>query len=346
MGDAEKTEEATPAAPPAALTYRPEAGGRVSVRGFRLLLTLTLLNTTLLGMSVLGPQLFPFLRQQWQQWRAERAKRQAEQASLQAVLAAERQCLSYSPAPDVLVYTEDPVEAAGLIRDGGAAFTRAANLRSDAPRGWVPPVRIVAPKFYGDYLGGLYPRASGAQGALLFLHERTTPGGAKHVVAVHFAVDTGFRNTHETVADGVFGIATYQQKRRTVTARAWPVGVAPKEARGVAKSREFRVGLPDSHERRVFGRSQEPEARPVGPIDYGNILRFFAGQPDPNDPTHFTIRYQIDGRDGVIDGWLKDDALKLEPREGTWKYDAGEWLELAAPEPIPSAPKPNRHDGC
>jgi len=44
-------------------------------------------------------------------------------------------------------------------------------------------------------------------------------------------------------------------------------------------------------------------------------LRLFAGQPDPVDESHFTIRYELDGKPNIIDGWLMpDDTVKLEPR--------------------------------
>jgi hypothetical protein len=35
-------------------------------------------------------------------------------------------------------------------------------------------------------------------------------------------------------------------------------------------------------------------------------LRVFAGQADPNDPTHFTIRFEQDGRAGIVDGYVCD----------------------------------------
>jgi hypothetical protein len=34
----------------------------------------------------------------------------------------------------------------------------------------------------------------------------------------------------------------------------------------------------------------------------GLPIRFFAGQPDPNDPSHFTLRYELSGQPGIIDG--------------------------------------------
>src|SRR5918993_5733536 len=74
--------EPPPRAARSRLEYKADpAGGPVTVRGIRLLVVLTLVNTTLLGMSVLGPQLFPFLRQQWAQWRASRGEAEAGEAA-------------------------------------------------------------------------------------------------------------------------------------------------------------------------------------------------------------------------------------------------------------------------
>ena len=35
-------------------------------------------------------------------------------------------------------------------------------------------------------------------------------------------------------------------------------------------------------------------------------LRIYAGQKDPADDSHFTLRYDINGIEGTIDGWLRD----------------------------------------
>ena len=45
-------------------------------------------------------------------------------------------------------------------------------------------------------------------------------------------------------------------------------------------------------------------------------LRLFAGQSDPIDQSHFTIKLEAGGRVGVIDGWLQpDDTITLELQE-------------------------------
>lgn len=48
----------------------------------------------------------------------------------------------------------------------------------------------------------------------------------------------------------------------------------------------------------------------------GDSFRVFAGQPDQNDPSHFTIDYEHNGTRHTLDGWLKEDGLvMIEKRE-------------------------------
>jgi hypothetical protein len=50
-------------------------------------------------------------------------------------------------------------------------------------------------------------------------------------------------------------------------------------------------------------------------FDAHKPLRIFAGQPDPTDSRHFTIRYELDSKSNTIDGWLMpDDTVELQPR--------------------------------
>lgn len=63
------------------------------------------------------------------------------------------------------------------------------------------------------------------------------------------------------------------------------------------------------------------------PADTQN-LRFYAGQPDPADAAHFTIKYDLRNGSGIIDGRLNEDgetvALKIVsgPALGTgWAID-------------------------
>lgn len=54
--------------------------------------------------------------------------------------------------------------------------------------------------------------------------------------------------------------------------------------------------------------------------------RVFAGQPDPLDPSHFTIDYEHNGTAGVIDGWLMSDntvnfQLPVAARGGSGSHE-------------------------
>ncbi len=51
-------------------------------------------------------------------------------------------------------------------------------------------------------------------------------------------------------------------------------------------------------------------------FDSDERLTMFAGQPDPIDPSHFTIHYDLGGLRHTLDGWLVDDeTVKIELRE-------------------------------
>ena len=331
--------------PPAAkraesLDYKPDpvVAGRVSVRGFRLLLALTLLNTTLLGVSVTGPQLFPFLRGQWTQWRANRAQRQAEAAAKvaaaakqQKILALEQQCLTFSRPAGTVVYEENPAEAARRLREGESGYTRAMATENQAPAGWIPPMRAVTPDVFRDYLRARYGSpAVGPRGAVLFLHERKTPGGVPHLVYVDFDAGAQFFSRYDHDERSRRSVPVHvQSKSRRVSARAVPLAAAG-EPRQRLPERTLSLVLPDSSGL-VAAPARQDSTAPAPPVDYGNVLRVFAGQPDPADPTHFTIPYELDGRGGVIDGWLKDDRIELRPREGRWVYDNGETWTLTPP---------------
>jgi hypothetical protein len=91
---------------------------------------------------------------------------------------------------------------------------------------------------------------------------------------------------------------------------------------GIARlldARAFILVTSEPHSRLSIAQLQSSErlSLPVVPNTEPDTLRLFAGQADPADESHFTIRYELNGQPGLIDGWLMpDDTVKLEPREG------------------------------
>lgn len=341
----------------------------VSLRGFRLMVGLMLVNTVLIGSSVLGPQLFPFLRGQWQQWQA----RRAAAAQARADVAIRQQCLVHRMPEGKVLYEEDPDAAAKLLATGAGEYQAAVNFPQHPPPGWMPPVMAAPPKYYKEFLSVAFNRnVGGAEYPLLFLQERSTPGGQKHLVTVSLVPGFQFnepltRSEDERIGGpyGPYGggggyrgnrgrggerpqgleiapgeTVFVMEKRRVlsvVTYLSGQAGTAVADYRGKrsALSRSFMLELPDSKSSVVARVMQNAQGNDPPKLDYGNRLRFRAGQPDPNDASHFTIPYQLDGRDGVIDGWIKDGGIDLRPREGQWGYgEEGEVWKLPAAVPV------------
>jgi hypothetical protein len=105
---------------------------------------------------------------------------------------------------------------------------------------------------------------------VLFLHARQAPGGPQRLVVVQGWLDYpgAVMNLH-------------------LSGQIWSVDVP-------------------------FGSDPFEVARFAGPVlsdrppEGGTTtLRVFAGQADPQDASHFTIEYWVDGKRGVVDGWLR-----------------------------------------
>jgi hypothetical protein len=51
-------------------------------------------------------------------------------------------------------------------------------------------------------------------------------------------------------------------------------------------------------------------------------LHVFAGQSDISDSSHFMVRFELNGKPGMLDGWLlDDDTVRLEVRGGNLNRD-------------------------
>jgi len=119
-------------------------------------------------------------------------------------------------------------------------------------------------------------------GAVIFLHERTSPAGHIRLVCISYAPDT---NTFQPAF-----IEDYDY-----------------DASVVLPGTLFKPPTIPLHLSAIDVLSGYPRRPP--------LVRVYAGQPDPNDPGHFTIRYQIWGQEDTLDGRLgDDDQITLTPR--------------------------------
>ena len=114
----------------------------------------------------------------------------------------------------------------------------------------------------------------------VFLHRRRSPAGRDRVVAVRC---WPLYLTSASVVQAMDPLVVEP-------AAAWPLTSRPIRRQG-----RFSGGYP---------------------VD--GVVKVFGGQPDPADPSHFTIAYTVNDRPGVLDGWLRDDdTVDLAVREGS-----------------------------
>jgi hypothetical protein len=222
-----------------------------------------------------------------------------QRAMLQVrILYWQQQCMRYSSSPDTVVYEEEPPAAAALLTD--KALYRAYVLnRSRPPSVAVPSVNAAAAqpvcetRFRASWagvantnlgqLGGVLGAASAKSvRAIAFIHERRSPGGHRRLVIVAYTPEAN------TFTPGFIEGYNYSTLAITPATLLAPPSIIP-------RGWDFDV---------LSGWPRHPP-----------MVRMYAGQPDPRDASHFTIRYQMWGQEDILDGRLDDsDDVTLTPR--------------------------------
>ncbi|MDB5324400.1 MAG: hypothetical protein JWN40_6031 [Phycisphaerales bacterium] len=184
------------------------------------------------------------------------------------------QAFSYTLPPETVVFESDPVASVALFKQSGyLPLTLGVGQPPGAARN-LPACRWLMRMEVGSEPD---PEPDGQ----IFLHRLTTRGGQSEVVAVQFFVNRF--PIQDKVIDPPVGLAVY------------------------AFVPELDGSGADANFRRAW------QQRPFTAECYGlwnalndRSLRFYAGQPDPSDPSHFTIGYSAHGQRGAIDGWAED----------------------------------------
>lgn len=204
----------------------------------------------------------------------------------------QRRVMTYSPPRDQVVYDNDPAEAAKLLKD--KEYSGSGNAASRFARPWE--------RFYG-----LMSPPGRQSAATLFLHERKNSNGESRLVIVDF---------HDT------GSTFFLVPKRSAALQGGQVTfLAPPDGQGARPTPEYGMlcrcvviqpGGAFSAPREL---SDEDRYTGIPPFLLTGHLRWYAGQADAADPTHFVIRCERNRKVFVIDGWLQwDDTVKLECR--------------------------------
>lgn len=189
----------------------------------------------------------------------------------------QHQCLQFSLPPDAVVYEEDPAKAAALLAGSPKyhvySFQRRASMQA-APS----PATAAALGVSGwDKLAAVVlPRSYSPfiNPAVIFLHERISPAGHRRLVCVRYGPQGD--------SFAAQFIQALNCETFTVTPGTWN---QPPIYTPLGWAYDVETGWP-----------RKPP-----------LVRIFAGQTDPNDPAHFTIRYRMWGQEDVVDGRLLDN---------------------------------------
>jgi hypothetical protein len=189
----------------------------------------------------------------------------------------QRRAITHQLPADFVAYESDPDAAALLLQkpDYRPWLTPAFD-RAGKPHGWQSPA-FYHPKFLNE----LIPTKSDGT---LFVHGRQNPAGQPRLVVVHLAQ---FRQLGDP---GINTELVLEIRTRVLIPASWSPG-----------SSLQKLGRPWNHMLSVE----------MKPKDH---LRLYAGQPDPNDATHFTIDYSLAAQQGVIDGYVRP----APPEERAW----------------------------
>jgi hypothetical protein len=194
----------------------------------------------------------------------------------------QRGCLTYRAPADLVVYESSQPAANELL--GRAGYVPLA-ITEPGSYGNPGPVAAYVPAALRDFERSIGGTVTSGATAVLFLHERRAKNGARRLIVVQRGAMnfTPFLTPFDLMVT-VFDPATFRK--------------------------DLKVVPPSNAHLFVWN----------GPVSLvlSKDLRFYAGQADPADAARFTIRYSMEGQEGVVEGRLSDDGteVKVEIKSG------------------------------
>jgi hypothetical protein len=193
------------------------------------------------------------------------------------ILYVQRQMMNYTLPTDHVVYESDPIAATELLKRKDYEILRSV-MTSHHIAGWSPAIVRRA------VVTGVLPWGTGAT---IFMHERTAPNGNRRLVIV---TTNDFFDTYP-LDPYVIKPATWQESPQ----------IAPLVVGYYIRFKPFFLTANVSNESII-------NSKHTGfGIPGITSTRIFAGQPDHNDASRFSIRFICEGREGLVEGQLGDD---------------------------------------
>lgn len=309
------------------LTYEPPTGP-IPRWQFRLLFFFVLLNLAITIQSVYAPGVAAAAKQKWAVYQESRR-----------VAALQRQASDRTEPPGKVIWDDNPTTAAELLAGSGYVPVGVPDdIENNYPFlvGWLPGAAARTPSFAKQLFQPHFPLSkhglvqNDEHYAVVLMHRLRSPAGLERLVYVylHGKTDLGERipeppGRHVRGPIAPFDAVAHRWLKliavpslpadganlpKTLSNESNSLTIDPQTS-GVWKVDWRWVPAPDGKTGRVV-------------VDRLNLFRFYAGQVDVADPSHFTIRYEHDGVPGTIHGNLKDDGfIELKPEAGTLTGD-------------------------
>jgi len=313
--------------PPLAYELRPN--GPVSRRQFRFLLALVVLNLLISIQANYAPGVSNFIKEQW----AEHKRKVVQAAAVKQAAALEQQAMNWSQPPGTVVWDEDLQTAAKLLGGPGYKKVRVEGLAGQpALANWPHWAAAKSPALLDQVWGGLsplyhhpFPRVGGEESVepdeytLVFMHGLRTPAGAPRLVCVYVRGKLSLREMYPRATDLPGQVSGKADRTLRLMASPCLPGGGDKPITLVKDGRTTLLVHPEG-ENLSINWAFTPGANGHGEqfdLKMPDVFRFYAGQPDPADPSHFTIDYDLNGQRGTIHGYLRnDDSIQLKPAAG------------------------------
>lgn len=195
----------------------------------------------------------------------------------------QHRAMNYTRPGDEVAYESDPAEAAKLRSAHRSLLAGSYGEAFEFPLVWDKFYQLVSPP-------GRQPAAT------LFVHARRNANGEERLVVV-YGIPMGLRPS------------------------SW-VGVPNAPPRATAQDFVIQAVIfkPGTAFRSPGEIAQEVTGPPIPPYPFPRLLtipaarlRLYAGQADPRDERHFTIRGVQNGKPIIIEGWLRaDDQVEYQ----------------------------------
>lgn len=300
---------------------RPGSGG-ISRWQFRLLLALGVANLALTLQIAYAPGAGAAIKKWWNDHQT--ARRVAAQL---------RQVAAHTEASGKVVWDDNPETAPALLQ--GPGYRRVPIYTGANPLVNLPTGALASPPAFGNMVHSmLHSRRSRTPEdvGVLFLHGLKTASGEERLVLVHVYCRWDLRDVRwwgeGQSARGATGNMT---QLLDVDAAAFTTDGGKTYPR-VDQGAGARLLVHDERNPRILRFEYTPSAgdKPEQfKVDAREWYRFYAGQVDPQDPSRFTIDYEVNGVRGTMRGWLRDNGtLELKPSTGAMV--GSRWYPLVA----------------